>query len=51
VPEFTRTLAGLTSNVDNAALMQVTDRHRKANGHTQPKRCVQWLTEQEMDFG
>src|SRR6266436_346036 len=32
--------------VDDAALMQVTNRSRKANGQTQRKRYVHWLTEQ-----
>jgi hypothetical protein len=32
--------------VDNAALMHVTNRSRKANGQTQRKRYVQWATEQ-----
>src|SRR3984893_19059841 len=31
--------------VDDAALMQVTNRSRKANGQTQRKRYVQWLAE------
>src|SRR6202040_4096724 len=32
--------------VDDAALMQVTNRSRKADGQTQRKRYVHWLTEQ-----
>ena len=49
VSKFTRTLAGLMSLWITAALMQVTNRGRKANGQTQRKRYVQWSTEQSIE--